>query len=153
MSLIESLRLFTTKQNNVEEILEYNDFGKCKEFAYDYEEYLIDEEYFTWQDIKDLQMANIKEEIYKCEDYKIINKKLKEIGIKNISKIILSNECKEIWDDVYSDLINCIKARAIVGKENFFFEKIIEVYASGGWPCGWEGNFPNGRMKVFYTKK
>ena len=78
---------------------------------------------------------------------------IKKIGIKNISKIILSNECKEIWDDVYSDLINCIKARAIVGKGNFFFEKIIEVYLSGGWPCGWEGNFPNGRMKVSYTKK
>lgn len=152
LSLVESIRLFTTKQNNVEGIVEYDDFEKCKEFAYDYDEYLIDEEYFTWQDIKDSQMASVKEEVYKYEDYKGINEELRKIGIKNISKIILSNECKEIWDDVYSDLINCIKTRAIEGKDNFFFEKIFEVYSSGGWPCGWEGNFPNGKMKVFYTK-
>ncbi|HAG44068.1 MAG TPA: hypothetical protein DCL31_12985, partial [Clostridium sp.] len=74
------------------------------------------------------------------------------IGIKNVSKIAMSNECKDIWDDVYSDLINCVKVRAIIGKENSFFEKKFAVYLSGGWPCGWEGNFPNGKMKVFYLK-
>ncbi|MDS0526594.1 hypothetical protein NNC19_12955 [Clostridium sp. SHJSY1] len=153
LSLVESMKLFTTKQKNVEGIVEYYDFEKCKEFAYDSDEYLIENEYFTWQDIKDLQMANVKEEVYKYEDYKSINEKLREIGIKDISEIILSNECEEILDDVYSDLVNCIKTRAIARQSNFLFEKIFEVYLSGGWPCGWEGNFPNGKMKVFYVKE
>lgn len=151
LRLLDDIKLVTTKQNNVEEIVEYYDFQKCKECAYDYDEHLMDDEYYTWQDIKDLQIASVKEEVYKYKNYKSINEELKKIGIKNVNKIALSNECKEIWDDVYDDLINCIKVRAIIGG-NYFFEKIFEVYLSGGWPCGWEGNFPNGKMKVFYLK-
>lgn len=152
LSLLENIKLFTTKQNYLEEIVEYYDFEECKEFAYDYDEYPMNGEYYTWQDIKDLQMASTKEEVYKYEDYKSINEELRKIGIKNVSEIAMSNECKDIWDDVYSDLINCVKVRAIIGKENSFFEKVFAVYLSGGWPCGWEGSFPNGKMKVFYLK-
>ena len=152
LSLVDNIKLFTEKQSVIEGIVEYYDFEKCKEFAYDYDEYLVNDEYYTWQDIKDLQMASVKEEVYKYENYKIINEKLRKIGIKNVSKIALSSECKEIWDDVYNDIINCIKARAILGKNNDFFEKIFEIYLSGGWPCGWEGKFPNGKVKVFYPK-
>ncbi|HAG42822.1 MAG TPA: hypothetical protein DCL31_04880, partial [Clostridium sp.] len=85
LSLLENIKLFTTKQNYLEEIVEYYDFEKCKEFAYDYDEYLMDGEYYTWQDIKDLQMASVKEEVYKYEDYKSINEELRKIGIKNVS--------------------------------------------------------------------
>lgn len=150
LSLVDNIKLFANTRNRVEEIVVYYDFEKCKEFAYDYDEYLVDGECYTWQDIKDLQMASVKEEVYKHENYKAINEELRKIGIRNISKIGLSNECKEVWDDVYNDLINCIKVRAILGKSNHFFEKIFEIYLSGGWPCGWEGNFPNGKIKVFY---
>ncbi|AAK78328.1 hypothetical protein BJV85_003671 [Clostridium acetobutylicum] len=152
LSLVDNIKLFTNKQKVVEEIVEYCDFEKCKEFAYDYDEYLMDDEYYTWQDIKDLQMSSFNEEIYKYENYKTINEELRKIGIKNVSKIALSDECKEVWDDVYNDLMNCIKVRAILGKKNYFFEKIFQIYLSGGWPCGWEGNFPNGKVKVFYCK-
>ena len=32
---------------------------------------------------------------------------------------------------------------------NVFFENILQVYLAGGWPCGWEGEYPEGRLVVF----
>lgn len=153
LKLIESMKLFTTRQNQLNELIELNGFEECKELAFDFDEYLVDDEYLTWQDIKELEMANVKEELYKYENYKEINEKLRKIGMQKISEIIYSNECREVWDDVYNDLMNCVKVRGILGKENLLFEKIFEVYLSGGWPCGWEGNFPNGKIKAFYLEK
>ena len=149
---LENISLFTKKKANLEYIIEYNDFNECKELAYDYDGYFIDDEYYTWNDLKELEMANIRDKIYKHENYKIINEELRKIGIKNISKIAISNECKEVWDDVYNDLIDCIKVRAIIGEKDNFFEKIFQVYLSGGWPCGWDGDYPNGKLKVYYLK-
>ena len=30
-----------------------------------------------------------------------------------------------------------------------FFLKLLEFYESGHFPCGWEGEFPDGRLLVF----
>lgn len=59
-------------------IIECYDFEKCKEFAYDYDEYFINDEYYTWQDLKELEMAKVRDIIYKQENYKIINEELKK---------------------------------------------------------------------------
>ena len=149
---LENISLFTKKKSNLEWVIEYYDFEECKELAYDYDEYVIDDEYYTWQDLKELEMAKVRDEVYKQENYKIINEELRKVGIRNISEISVSNECKEVWDDVYNDLINCIKVRAIMGKKNIFFEKIFQVYLSGGWPCGLDGDYQNGKLKVYYLK-
>lgn len=149
---LENICLFTEKRTNLEYIIEYYDFDECKELAYDYDEYFIDDEYYTWNDLKELEMEKIREIIYKHENYKIINEELRKIGIRNISKMAISNECKEVWDDIYNDLINCIKVRAVIGEKDNFFEKIFQVYLSGGWPFGWDGDYPNGKLKVYYLK-
>lgn len=149
---IEKMKLFTNKKNVVAGIIEFNDFEMCKEFAYEYDEYTFDDEYYNWQDIKELEMAKVKEKVYKNNNYKEINDELRKIGIKNASEISLSDECMEIWDDVYWDLITCIKVRGIVGKTNEFFEKIFQIYLSGGWPCGLEGNPCDYKIKAFYLK-
>ncbi|MGL4106952.1 hypothetical protein [Clostridium paraputrificum] len=39
-----------------------------------------------------------------------------------------------------------------MGKKNNFFEKIFEAYLSGGWPCGWSGDYQKGKLKVFFRK-
>ena len=153
IELVEKMRLFSSKKINIEGIEEVNDFQLAQELAYDYDEYIIDgEESYTWDDIKELEMSKVKEVVYEKDNYKQINEELRSISISNISEIIISDECKEVWDDVYGDLINCIRIRAIVGKKNHLYEKIFEVYLSGGWPCGWSGNYPNGALKVYYPK-
>ena len=153
IELVEKMRLFSSKKINIEGIEEVNDFQLAQELAYDYDEYIIDgEECYTWDDIKELEMSKVKEVVYEKDNYKQINEELRSISISNISEIIISDECKEVWDDVYGDLINCIRIRAIVGKKNHLYEKIFEVYLSGGWPCGWSGNYQNGALKVYYPK-
>lgn len=85
-------------------------------------------------------------------DINIINSKTKEedntYKVANVTKHLEA----EVLDDVYGDLINCIRTRAIVGKKNHLYEKIFEVYLSGGWHCGWSGNYPNVALKVYYPK-
>ena len=34
-------------------------------------------------------------------------------------------------------------------KENQFINNLLQVYLAGGWPCGWEGEYPKGRLVVF----
>ncbi len=33
-----------------------------------------------------------------------------------------------------------------------FLELQLEVYKNGGFPCGWDGSYPNGKMLVFIPK-
>ena len=85
-------------------------------------------------------------------DINIINSKTKEedntYKVANVTKHL---EALDLENSVY-DFFECIRTRAIVGKKNHLYEKIFEVYLSGGWPCGWSGNYPNGALKVYYTK-
>jgi len=56
---------------------------------------------------------------------------------------------REIVDDVAGDLYNCAYRRAVLGYKEGLFEEIFDAYKSGGWPCGWKGNFPEGALVVF----
>lgn len=56
----------------------------------------------------------------------------------------------ELLDDVAADLQHCAMNRALYGLvPNSFWERIWRVYASGAWPCGWEGEYPQGRMVIY----
>lgn len=35
------------------------------------------------------------------------------------------------------------------GHKNFFFLEIFSVYEAGHFPCGWHGDFPDGRLSVY----
>ena len=54
---------------------------------------------------------------------------------------------------IYIDFINIISYKAsgkeINGQDKDFLEKQIEVYQNGGFPCGWKGYYPEGKMVVF----
>jgi hypothetical protein len=46
-----------------------------------------------------------------------------------------------------------ILCRLVEGKTNSFFELLFDIYKSGGYPCGWEGYYPRGRLIVYYPKR
>lgn len=62
----------------------------------------------------------------------------------------LSEDYKEMEEDIAIDLWNCINARVVQGETNVFFEKLFEIYKCGGWPCGWEGDYPEGRIAAYF---
>lgn len=68
---------------------------------------------------------------------------------------------ENINEFIYVDFINIIAYIAYkelaLGKEiskqdSEFLEKQIEVYQNGGFPCGWQGEYPEGKMIVFLPK-
>jgi len=46
-----------------------------------------------------------------------------------------------------------VHSRIVMGKNHRFFEILFEVFKSGGYPCGWAGNYPKGKLIVYYPAK
>lgn len=55
------------------------------------------------------------------------------------------------YDEVEYDLLNCylnIKHR----QNNPLWNMIFKAYKKGAFPCGWKGEYPNGKLIVFHPK-
>jgi hypothetical protein len=66
-------------------------------------------------------------------------------------RIQLGQRHKELLDDIMSDLKGCLYSRAVLGRNNSFFEHVLMIYQNGGWPCGWKGDWPNGQAIAYYV--
>lgn len=49
------------------------------------------------------------------------------------------------------DWMAVIYQRMAIGKVDSIREKLFEVCLCGGYPCGWEGEYPSGRLAVYAT--
>ena len=125
-----------------------NDFEIAKSMAWENTSG-VDE--LTWPDIKEDKMAQVWEAYYGMENYLIyedvlhseFNKMCKLLG-KNIS-----GKFREVIDEILADFQGCFYSRFVFGRANQFFEDLLEVYKYKGWPCGWSGQYPEGRIVVF----
>lgn len=162
--LISKVKLFNPKSK--EEIsLSEKEFKVIQNFeeAQDYAYTQFDNEedgYTIWTDVREVNSSYIYKELFEIENYIELDDFIHDISKVDISLFAeYSDEVYEIQDDISADLTNCIMARLIMGKKHEFFEKILRIYLSGGWPCGWEGNWFNenehekGRIIVYYPKK
>jgi hypothetical protein len=50
-------------------------------------------------------------------------------------------------DEMSADLEACFKNEAY-GFPSKFYKTLLDAYLSGGWPCGWLGKYPEGKMIV-----
>lgn len=68
---------------------------------------------------------------------------------KKLDSLHLDEELKDdLFNDVDSDLFNCYLNNKY--KKNHPLWNIIwEAYSHGGWPCGWEGKYPEGQIIIF----
>ncbi|MCB7154727.1 hypothetical protein [Bacillus stercoris] len=123
-----------------------NDQEKAEYLAY---EEVYGEDEYTWKDIREIEMSEVWERFYELED----NQKPEDIDalLDIFSESIrhASTEFKTFFEDIVADLNNCAINRAINGNTNNFFEKVFEIYKAGYFPCGWNGDYPNGTFVVF----
>ncbi|NLS89343.1 hypothetical protein EYI23_15490 [Bacillus subtilis] len=123
-----------------------NDQEKAEYLAY---EEVYGEDEYTWKDIREIEMSEVWERFYELED----NQKPEDIDalldIFSDSIRHASTEFKTFFEDIVADLNNCAINRAINGNTNNFFEKVFEIYKAGYFPCGWNGDYPNGTFVVF----
>jgi hypothetical protein len=57
-------------------------------------------------------------------------------------------------DDIAADLENCAYIRAAFGAAvgDRLFDRMWDAYRHGGWPCGWVGAYPEGKLVVFWPR-
>jgi hypothetical protein len=110
------------------------------------------EDEYTWSDIRQLEMGEVRGKIYKLDDSQ------KPEGLDEITERIsggLRNHIPDwlspFFENVTVDLRNCAINRSINGKEANFYEQIYSIYKAGGFPCGWSGNYPeDGTIIAYY---
>jgi len=61
----------------------------------------------------------------------------------------LPKQYHEILDEIIGDLYACVFARAVDEAGSPFFERLLNIYQSGAWPCGWEGRCPEGKLALY----
>lgn len=60
----------------------------------------------------------------------------------------MTGEMMHFFDEVYGDLIQIAKAK-LVGFESDLYKKMWRAYKKGTFPCGWKGEFPDGKLCIF----
>lgn len=59
----------------------------------------------------------------------------------------------DLVDDLLGDMNMLLTYRLVGAEASTLFEEMIRAYRLGYWPCGWQGEYPEGRMAVFAFRK
>ncbi len=113
---------------------------------------------YNWDDI----ISTVDGEIYRVEmekwpqsyPFNKFTEMIQNELWENLGKCF-NEEYVEFGVDCYvvGFFVEFIHCRLVMGKSNEFYETLFKIYQSGGYPCGWEGNYPDGRLIVYYPKK
>ncbi|KOP64766.1 hypothetical protein AMS62_05470 [Bacillus sp. FJAT-18019] len=111
------------------------------------------EDEYTWSDIRQLEIGKVKGKLYKLDSSQ------KPSGLDEVTSIIadgLRNQITDSYSDFFEyvvvDLRNCAINRAINGESENFYEQIFKIYKAGGFPCGWDGDYPEeGKLIAYFV--
>ncbi|UAC48872.1 hypothetical protein K6959_02825 [Bacillus aquiflavi] len=153
--LVEEVILFSKnpqineRQSVFDRIIIINDFQKAEYLAY---EGVFSGDGYNCKYIRELEMSEVWSKYYTIpEDER--PKGLEEI-LEIISDNVRGNAFNSFFfNEVVADLNNCAINRAINGRSSSFFEDLFEVYQIGAIPCGWEGDYPEGRIVAYKIKE
>jgi hypothetical protein len=146
IEVASNLRL-TYNKNLLEQDYTINhDYDEAQELAWSQD---LDEVDTVWEDVKSSESGEILGKLYE-ENVNYFEKTLREIlnTSKNYPEEFLLDYI-DIFEEVSGDLHQCALNRLVNGKADNFFERVFQVYKQGGWPCGWDGKYPGGRMIIY----
>ena len=113
----------------------------------------IGDQEFLWTDLREQQMAEVRGATYGKSGFSAVKDALSG-NLRTLTQLVerrLDEQHEDLVDDVVGDLNNCAFNRAANGA-NGFYEQLFAAYRAGGWPCGWAGTFPSGRLVVYFPK-
>jgi len=126
------------------------DYQKAKELAWSQD---LDEVENVWEDIKSLESGDIIGKLYE-DDLNSMERPIREmIQSSEIYPSDFVSKYIEIFEEISGDLYICALNRLINGNVDNFYERIFDIYKLGAWPCGWQGNYPEGKMIVYVPEK
>lgn len=109
----------------------------------------------TWTDIREEEMSLVRKELYNIPNYRDFKNQLNDID-ERLNSYLEDNvldEFSDAFNEIFSDFLNIAINRAVNGNKNNFHEKLFEIYKAGGWPCGWEGSYPKGKIVAYFNNK
>lgn len=108
-----------------------------------------------WTDIREKAMSGVKAETYSHSGFEKVRDDLaKQLQVLTMAvKRRLNEEHRDLLDDVVGDLFNCAFNRAINGTADLLFERMFSIYRVGGWPCGWQGDYPDGKVLAYFPSR
>ena len=111
----------------------------------------MDEDWLCWGGIRSRELSQFYLTAPEASMDKKLNASIGDlgVGIRQNLKVNLPESYMLALNDIHGDLSSCARSRAYVGAANPFFEKLFNFYKAGVWPCGWEGNYPDGKLVVF----
>lgn len=124
-----------------------HDFNQAEIFAWSQDS---DEVETVWEYVKSSESEDFVDQIY-TQGLDAVHDFFS--NIKNYSSDFIPFKFLDITEEVEGDLTMCALNRVINGKTNNFYERLFEIYKSGGWPCGWSGSYPSGKLIAFFPKK
>lgn len=147
MDFIRNSKMFNNKNFNENSLEVVNDFDEAQNLAWSQDSDEVDT---VWEYVKSRETESIVEKVYNL-DLVIHQDELYEFfgDPDNYSNDFLPFDYIDINEEVEGDLTMCALNRLVNGKTENFYEKIFDVYKQGGWPCGWKGTYPIGKVIVF----
>lgn len=127
------------------------------ETAIDYATNENSDDFSDWQTLWDneLEKAGVYENMTDHIEYKINEFLEKEFNyskdFSNATNKVGYDEGAKIsllFNNMEGDMFRLLKCVA-TGKSSSFFDKVREAYLNNGFPCGWDGLYPNGKLVVY----
>lgn len=144
---IKNLTLFK-KVSETKNFTIIHNFQEAKFYAFEKDDY-EGISGSTWNNIREYQFSQAMSSLYSMSDYRERAKEMRSINIPEVDEIQYTDEALQIVDKIYTDLLLCVRSR-IIGSDTPFFEKMFDIYKVGGWPCGWNGKYPEGNFIVYF---
>jgi len=110
-----------------------------------------DEDAKNWTDLREDEASKILDATYQDPALGKVRQAVQELWeplTETLSRR-LPAPYAGLLDDIAADLMNSAVSRAVFGAGDHFFDLLWDVYQKGGWPVGWEGNYPDGRLVVY----
>ncbi|MCY8913690.1 cytoplasmic protein [Bacillus atrophaeus] len=148
IDFIKHGELFNNNNQSLSDIIFIEDFERAQQLAWSQD---ADEVDVVWQDIKSNESGHLLGKILSDVNLKTMDDELSNIfnSDDNYSEDFIPMDFWDIAEEVESDLYKCAINRLVNGKKDNLFEKMFQVYKSGGWPCGWDGTYPKGKLVAF----
>ncbi|MEC2060862.1 MULTISPECIES: hypothetical protein [Bacillus] len=119
------------------------DKEKAKYYAYEAE---FGEDEYTWNDLRENEMSEVWDKYYQLiDDQKPQNLDIL-LDVFSVNVRSAMTELNTFFEEIVADLNNCAINRAVNGITDNFFEKLFKIYKAGYFPCGWDGDYPNGNF-------
>jgi len=109
----------------------------------------------TWVDVRERVASEVMAVRYQIANFTEVDDELGKLVDKfhSVLRRKLRGQYADLLDDVAGDLFNCAYSRAVLGESDGLFERIYQAYKAGYWPCGWDGDYPNGVLIMYSPRR